>query len=378
MRLEGSKRISSILVSNNVIEVSFINDNDTDVIKTEVFDYKNSNLKTISKFYKENRITSIIIVVDTDSWRFLWYYFGAQYEIITVQKSSISQSSKTHITKSILSMFIQNRLSTRRMHYSKIFELRELTRCREDIMIKLFSLKSKIIKTHQMSMPPCNKTLTDMRNPEMIYHSLPDTFSKIKAYNIDFSLRIMIEEENYYQKIIERVMKRIDAQSFFVKVHIENMISIPGMNKRIAENLISEIGSDFNRFSTIEKFMAWVGIFRVFKCESIQNELNHVATKSVRDRIKKYCMDVVGNIEVGKHGLLTEIFYRDTRKKDIRFARTNMLYVLLNLLYYTLYNKIHYSSIPEESIRKITIPSFNNNQLNYETNMKYKRSNGKL
>ena len=304
-------------------------------------------------------------------------YYGVQYEIITVQKSSVSLSSETLTTKIILSMFIQNRLSSRRMNYSKIFELRELTRCREDIMIKLFSLKSKIIKTHQMSMPPCNKSLSDMTNPEMIYHSLPDTFSKIKAYNIDFSLRIMIEEENNYQKIIERIMKRIEAQSFFVKNHIENLISIPGVNKRIAENIISEIGTDCNQFDSIEKFMTWLGIFRVFKCENVQNEINHVATRSVRERLKKYCMDVVGNIEEGKHGLLTEIFYRDVRCKDIKFARTNMLYILQNLVYYILFNKTNYKTIQEDRIREIIIPSYKINQINYGTDARYKRSYSK-
>ncbi len=374
MGFELSKRVSAVLVSNNNIELSFIKANDPAEIKTEVYDYKNTQLKTIDRLLREKRIESIFIVIDTDSWRFLWHYFGVHYEIQTVQKNSIGLIADKFITKGILSLFIDNKLSARRMYHSKIFELRELTRCREDIMVKLFSLKSKIIKTHQMSMPPCNKTLTDMRNPEIIYHSLPDIFSKIKAYNIDFSLRIMIEEENNYQKIIERIMKRIEAQSFFVKNHIENLISIPGVNKRIAENIISEIGTDFNQFNSIEKFMTWLGIFRVFKCKSIQNEMNHAATRSVRERLKKYCMDVVGNIEEGKQALLTEIFYRDVKDKDIKFARTNMLYILLNLVYYIIYNKTDYKSINENRIKKIIIPPYKLNQINYGTDARYKRS----
>ena len=167
--------------------------------------------------------------------------------------------------------------------------LREYTRYR----YKLVSCKSSEKNRYQNSFTVCNVALdsvvsdmfgksatlitdyliqTDDFDPEhcksLLQRSLKkkadEVIDSIAGYKIDPAQKermIMVKSHlSYVEKAIETMDAGIDALVEPYESHISLLCSIPGVDRRSAITIISEIGTDINQFTHSKRLCCWAGL----------------------------------------------------------------------------------------------------------------------
>jgi len=75
-----------------------------------------------------------------------------------------------------------------------------------------------------------------------------------------FQLRILMEHLDFLESLIAEVSKRVDATITPYAEDLERLTTIPGLDKRSAENLMAEIGADMGQFPSSSHLASWAGI----------------------------------------------------------------------------------------------------------------------
>jgi transposase len=167
--------------------------------------------------------------------------------------------------------------------------LREYTRYR----YKLVSCKSSEKNRYQNSFTVCNVALdsvvsdmfgksaslitdylikTDVFDPEhcksLLYRSLKKKADAVVESIVGYEIApaqkermIMVRSHlEYVQKAIEVMDAGIDRLVEPYESHIHLLCSIPGVDRRTAISIISEIGTDINQFSSSKRICCWAGL----------------------------------------------------------------------------------------------------------------------
>jgi len=75
-----------------------------------------------------------------------------------------------------------------------------------------------------------------------------------------FMLKLLWDQLMEVEKLIERIEKRIDEQMAPFEEAVERMDEIPGIDHRVAQTVIAEMGVDMNRFPTHRHLASWTGM----------------------------------------------------------------------------------------------------------------------
>ena len=166
-------------------------------------------------------------------------------------------------------------------------ELRDLTRYRisivqerarivnrlqkvlEDANIKLASVASNVVGVSARAM------LEEMLAGEGDTHVLADLargrlrqkraelekalVGRLKAHH-RFMIAELLSHIDYLDEGIERVSVEIQERMHPFEAQIEQLDSIPGVNRRTAEVLLAEIGTDMGRFPSAQHLASWAGM----------------------------------------------------------------------------------------------------------------------
>jgi len=73
-------------------------------------------------------------------------------------------------------------------------------------------------------------------------------------------LRLQIEHLDFLDKQISQLDKEINSRMHPMEDCIERLDSIPGMDRRSAEDVLAEIGTDMSRFPTSAHLSSWAGL----------------------------------------------------------------------------------------------------------------------
>ena len=76
-----------------------------------------------------------------------------------------------------------------------------------------------------------------------------------------FMLRLLLDEIEHYEQQITRLDERIEAvMSPLEKTALELLDEIPGIDRRSAQNVLAEIGTDMSRFPSADHLASWAGL----------------------------------------------------------------------------------------------------------------------
>lgn len=93
---------------------------------------------------------------------------------------------------------------------------------------------------------------------------LPELKEALEGYFREhhaFLVRQILGHIDYLEDAIEQITKRIDEQiAPFASRQVENLKTIPGVGKRTAEVIVSEIGKDMKQFPSAGHLASWAGI----------------------------------------------------------------------------------------------------------------------
>jgi transposase len=74
-----------------------------------------------------------------------------------------------------------------------------------------------------------------------------------------FQLRLLMDQLDGLELLIAKVSARIETMAPFEQ-EVERLTTIPGLDRRTAENVIAEIGADMEQFPSSGHLAAWAGI----------------------------------------------------------------------------------------------------------------------
>jgi len=76
-----------------------------------------------------------------------------------------------------------------------------------------------------------------------------------------FMLKMLLEQIETVESQVDQLDRRIEeAMGPLGKAAVEMLDEIPGINRRAAENILAEIGTDMSQFPTADKLASWAGL----------------------------------------------------------------------------------------------------------------------
>jgi transposase len=83
---------------------------------------------------------------------------------------------------------------------------------------------------------------------------------KVSAHH-QFMLKLLMEEIEHYERHITQLDRRLEeVMSPLEKTALQQLDEIPGIDKRSAENILAEIGTDMTRFPSARHLSRWAGL----------------------------------------------------------------------------------------------------------------------
>jgi len=210
-------------------------------------------------------------------------------------------------------------------------ELRDLTRTRtslqqdksrtanrlqkilEDANIKLASVASDVLGASGRDMlraliqgesSPAQMADLSRRRLRLKIPKLTEALSGKVSEHHRFMLKLLLEQVEQYETQVAKLDQRIEeVMSPLEKTALGILDEIPGVDRRAAQNVLAEIGSDMSRFPTSGHLAAWAGI-----CPG--NNQSAGKRRSGRLRQGNRCLK----------GTLNQCAWAASRKKDSYFA----------------------------------------------------------
>lgn len=167
-------------------------------------------------------------------------------------------------------------------------ELRDLTRTRaslmqdksrvanrlqkqlEDANIKLASVASDVLGASGRDM--IRALIEGRQSPEAMADlaryrmrsKIPELIEALRGGVNDhhrFMLRMLLDQVEYLEQQVQKLDERIEAMmSPLEKTAVEVLDEIPGLDRRSAQNVVAEIGTDMSRFATAGHLASWAGM----------------------------------------------------------------------------------------------------------------------
>jgi transposase len=76
-----------------------------------------------------------------------------------------------------------------------------------------------------------------------------------------FMLGLLLDEVEHLESVIAKLDERVEAvMGPLYKAAVEVLDEVPGIDRRAAENVLAEIGTDMSRFATSGHLAAWAGL----------------------------------------------------------------------------------------------------------------------
>jgi transposase len=73
-------------------------------------------------------------------------------------------------------------------------------------------------------------------------------------------LSLHLDQVDHLDEAIRKIDEKVDERMLPFASSVERLVTIPGINKRSAEIIISEIGDDMTRFPTAKHLASWAGL----------------------------------------------------------------------------------------------------------------------
>jgi transposase len=224
-------------------------------------------------------------------WKPVYHLLEGQFELMLVNAQHIKQvpGRKTDVTDSqwIAQLLQHGLLRPSFVPPPSIRELRDLTRQRtqlvrhrataanriqkvlEDTNIKLASVATDILGVSGRAM--LEALIQQVDDPAQLAElargrlrsKIPALRRALRGHVTDhhrFQLRLLLDEVTALDSLIGRLNSRIEAVIAPFATAVERLRTIPGVDRRAAEVIVAEIGTDMTQFATAGHLCSWAGM----------------------------------------------------------------------------------------------------------------------
>lgn len=170
-----------------------------------------------------------------------------------------------------------------------------------------------------------------------------------------FMLTQQREEIRFFDKMIEKFDQRIDEHikaqgEEFVEL-ISLQATVPGVDKRAAEEVLAEIGADMSQFPDEEQLSSWAGI-----CPG-NNQTGGKRKNGRTTKGSKWLKATLGEIAWAashtKRTYLSAHYKRIVRRRGKKRAIIAVGHTMLVIIYHIIKNKLPYNELGDEYFNKM-------------------------
>jgi transposase len=261
------------------------------VKETRTFDTMMADLEALSRWLSECRVTHVAMESTGVYWKPVYNLLDGRFEVLVVNAEHVKALSgrKTDVADAewIADLLRHGLLKGSFIPSALLRELRDLTRYRtklgderksevnrlqkvlEDANIKLASVASDVMGVSGRAI--LNELVAGHTDPALLaglakgrLREKQDLLEKALRGTLKDHHRFMLAQHlshiDFLDEAIERLDAQIGEQMRPFEATIQRWDSLPGINRRIAEIVIAEVGADLKPFEDADHLASWAGM----------------------------------------------------------------------------------------------------------------------
>ena len=158
-----------------------------------------------------------------------------------------------------------------------------------------------------------------------------------------FLLAAHLEHLDYLDEAVEHVSTEIRTRLKAVEEDIDRLDGIPGVNRRTAEVIVAEVGTDMSRFPDADHLASWAGVCPGNQHSGGKSGSGKPAKGSVW--LKHILIEAAHGASHTKDTRLAAKYHRLVPRRGKKKALGALAHTLLKVVYYVLKDKVTYQDL---------------------------------
>lgn len=182
-----------------------------------------------------------------------------------------------------------------------------------------------------------------------------------------FMLEQILSHLDFLDEAIERVTREVENRIVPFQQEIELLRTIPGVDEKVAEVIVSEVGIDMNRFPDHRHLASWAGF-----CPGNNESAGKRKSGKVRKGsqwLKRALVESSWAVSRAKESYLSALFHRMVRRKGKKKATVDAILVIA---YHILKKRIPYYELGADYFDRLNLKSITNHFIKRLNGMGYK------
>jgi len=348
--------------------------------RTDTKEFSNtvSGIKELKKWLKRKRISHVAFESTGYFWQMLYSFLETDFTIVVANPRQIKQlkGKKTdRLDSKSLAILLRNGAIRPSFILPKEFrEFRDLTRQYQNLVHDLVRVKNRIRQTLWHACIPLDKCMSDIfgKSGHAIIEALINGVPGKEAAQLAkgrLKGRIALIEEalrfplsNHYREVLDRyweqylslkeeisqLNREIDTKMSPYNAVIQRLCSIPGIGRKLAQSILSEIGIDMTRFPNAKHFASWTKL-----CPG--NNSSAGKRKSGRNSrgnkyVRSYLVEAAWAAVSSRGSAFRSLYYRRAARLGRKKAIISIAHKLLRIIYKVLSDGSEYSAAYESEL----------------------------
>lgn len=351
--------------------------------ETRTFGTKTRELEAMATWLRPLQITHIAMEATGVLWKPVWHILEPEWQLLLVNPQHLKRvpGRKTDVQDAewIAQLLQCGLLRGSYVPPAVIRELRDLTRTRttledettavvnrihkvlEDANIKLATVASDIMGVSGRAM--LRAIIAGETDAERLAGLARRRLQRKRVALIDalhgrvtahhrFLLERLLTQIEFLEAEIRRFDARIAELSAPFAAPLGRLDAIPGINRRLAENLIAELGSDMTPFPSVPNVVSWAGICPG-KRESAGK--SHTARMRKGNRwLSRALVQAAWGARNKKNCYLAAQFQRIASRRGEQRAAVAVAHSILTAIYFILRDGVDYRDLGPDHFHRLT------------------------
>lgn len=335
-----------------------------------------SDLLKLVDWLTENRCESVAMESTGSYWKPVYNLIentGMKVMIINAQHIKMVPGRKTDVKDSewIADLLQHGLLKASYIPDRDQRELRELTRYRRDLIEERAREKNRL----QKILEGCNIKLGDVAtdvlgkssrdildaiadgedNPEQLAEMARGKLKNKREYLLKalegiirehqrFMIMEILDNIDHINEKIVRISVRIEEKMRPFDELLERMDEIPGVSKKLAEDIVVEIGTEMERFPTAGHLSSWAGM-----CGNNKSAGKQISTRTKpgNEHLKRTLVEVANAASRTKGTYFYSMYRRISGRRGSKKAKVAVAHAILEVIYNMIKKGTRYKDLGE-------------------------------
>lgn len=257
----------------------------------KTFGTTTTSLLQLSEWLSEQAITDVAMESTGVYWKPVWHILEGDFRLVLANARHIRNvpGRKSDVSDAmwIADLLAHGLIRSSFVPPTEIQEVRALTRTRKQLVRERAQHVQRLMKTLEDANIKVSSVVSDIMGPSgrAIVRGLADgvtnpdrllalTTGRLQARreslvealrgrirpNHCFLLRLHLDQVEQLERAIQSVDEEVGSLLDPFRAQVERLVTMPGVSRVVAETILSEIGTDMDRFPTSGHLVSWAGL----------------------------------------------------------------------------------------------------------------------